>query len=304
VYVYDLNGDGTWTSKSNMVKPRFYHRAVLVEDKIYVLGGRSQAPPADLENTVEMYDPLTDTWTLMANMPSSRALHTAEVFDGKIYVFGGSNLDNRDVEVYNPEINLWSVDSQMPESRLWHGSGVIGESIFIFGGGPTYSVMEFNPLENEWTIHADSDLPESIGWFGYAVAADEEGESCLYTFGGAYDDFYFGGSGPFVTDAVWKYNPVINSVKESKTKSIQEIESFPNPFQTSMAINYELKNAGFVSIDIFNSNGQKVRSLFEGHQPAGNHLVKWQPKGLDGGVYFYRLQTKNYYVTGKCILKN
>ncbi len=72
--------------------------------------------------------------------------------------------------------------------------------------------------------------------------------------------------------------------------------SYPNPFNSSTVIRYNLKSPNFVSIKIYNIMGQQVRALFDGRQNAGIHTIIWDGKNSDGnsisaGVYLCQLQT-------------
>ncbi|MCC7261764.1 MAG: Ig-like domain repeat protein [Candidatus Latescibacteria bacterium] len=71
--------------------------------------------------------------------------------------------------------------------------------------------------------------------------------------------------------------------------------NYPNPFNPTTAIAYQLPEAGRVRLTIYNALGQQVRVLVEETQEAGLHTVEWN--GLDaagqpaaGGMYFCRLE--------------
>ncbi len=75
-------------------------------------------------------------------------------------------------------------------------------------------------------------------------------------------------------------------------------QNYPNPFNPTTNIEYTLSNAQNVTLTIYNALGQKVRTLVQGKQAAGDHLVSWNGLNEAGtpvpsGVYFYRLQTKH-----------
>lgn len=76
-------------------------------------------------------------------------------------------------------------------------------------------------------------------------------------------------------------------------------QNYPNPFNPTTIIPFKLKNAGFVSLDIFNMKGQLVRSLVRRALPAGSHAVVWDgcdAKGsaLPSGSYIYKLKTAGF----------
>jgi len=83
--------------------------------------------------------------------------------------------------------------------------------------------------------------------------------------------------------------------------------NYPNPFNPVTTINYSLKNNSPVEIEIYNTKGQRVKTLVNKVMPAGNHKVQWN--GLDdngasvsSGVYFYRMHADGYSSTQKMVL--
>ncbi len=74
--------------------------------------------------------------------------------------------------------------------------------------------------------------------------------------------------------------------------------AFPNPFNSSTAIRYELTIAQTIELAIYNLLGQEIRTLHVGPLSAGNHQAIWDGKDnhgndLPSGLYFGRLATKN-----------
>ncbi|MEW5797742.1 MAG: choice-of-anchor D domain-containing protein [Bacteroidota bacterium] len=76
-------------------------------------------------------------------------------------------------------------------------------------------------------------------------------------------------------------------------------QNFPNPFNPTTSIRYSLSNTSHVKLEIFNTLGQRVKSLVQESQPIGTYLVEWDgtddgKKTVASGVYYYRLQANNY----------
>ncbi|MFA6467663.1 MAG: T9SS type A sorting domain-containing protein [Bacteroidota bacterium] len=67
------------------------------------------------------------------------------------------------------------------------------------------------------------------------------------------------------------------------------LQNFPNPFNPSTIIEYELPEAGNVRITIFNPLGQLIMELFHGEQSAGRHSIPWKAF-VTSGVYFYSME--------------
>ena len=84
-------------------------------------------------------------------------------------------------------------------------------------------------------------------------------------------------------------------------------QNHPNPFNPETKISYYLPTASHVRLIVYNILGQKVRTLFDGHQDSGNHTVVWDGRRDDGtplssGIYFYRMLAGDFKETKKMSL--
>ena len=87
----------------------------------------------------------------------------------------------------------------------------------------------------------------------------------------------------------------------------QLMEAYPNPFNPSTTIRYQIKEAGDVKIDIYNTRGQKLRSFTNDHSKAGYYQITWDGKDANGknlssGVYIYRMTSGKYTSSKKMVL--
>ena len=87
----------------------------------------------------------------------------------------------------------------------------------------------------------------------------------------------------------------------------QLYQNFPNPFNPSTTISFDVPKADIVLINIFDINGRKIKTLSNEKLPAGRHKIVWN--GTDSfsnvvptGVYFIVLQSTNYKSMKKCLL--
>jgi hypothetical protein len=85
-------------------------------------------------------------------------------------------------------------------------------------------------------------------------------------------------------------------------------QNFPNPFNPSTLIRYELP-AGrhVVHLEVFNTLGEKIRTLVHEQQSAGSHQVQWDGRDdagrqLASGIYVYRLQAGSFFQVRKMLL--
>lgn len=90
--------------------------------------------------------------------------------------------------------------------------------------------------------------------------------------------------------------------KESTADETCLFQNRPNPFNPATKIVYRLSVGGAVSLRVYNSLGQEVRTLVDGAQNAGEHEVVFDAGDLSSGVYFYRLSTQSFSKVRKMIL--
>ena len=92
-------------------------------------------------------------------------------------------------------------------------------------------------------------------------------------------------------------NKVTSVPKEFKLE-----QNYPNPFNPSTMINYTVPERSQVTLEVFNIVGQKVATLVNADQPAGNYSAKFDASKLSSGMYLYRIMTNNYVKTMKMSL--
>ncbi len=81
-----------------------------------------------------------------------------------------------------------------------------------------------------------------------------------------------------------------------------KIENYPNPFNPTTVIRYQLPEAGQVSIKVYDMQGQEVADLVNEVKTSGVYAVKFNATHLSSGTYFYVIRTNNYSETKKMIL--
>ncbi|MBN1293304.1 MAG: T9SS type A sorting domain-containing protein, partial [Candidatus Latescibacteria bacterium] len=63
-------------------------------------------------------------------------------------------------------------------------------------------------------------------------------------------------------------------------------QNYPNPFNPTTSIEYSMSEPGYVTISIFNVNGQQITNLVSGFKEAGVYSTVWNASSCAAGVYF------------------
>jgi hypothetical protein len=79
-------------------------------------------------------------------------------------------------------------------------------------------------------------------------------------------------------------------------------QNYPNPFNPITMIKYSIPRKSRVSLKVYDLLGREVATLFEGTHIAGSYTVYFNGSDLSNGVYFYRLETKDFIKTRKFLL--
>ncbi|MBT3478760.1 MAG: T9SS type A sorting domain-containing protein [Candidatus Marinimicrobia bacterium] len=78
--------------------------------------------------------------------------------------------------------------------------------------------------------------------------------------------------------------------------------AFPNPFNASTTIEFELLEKSHVEITVYNIRGKKVATITNEMMTAGNQTIRWRPNHLSSGIYFCRLRSGTTVRTIKLVL--
>jgi hypothetical protein len=96
-------------------------------------------------------------------------------------------------------------------------------------------------------------------------------------------------------------NAISNKPQVGLPQNIR-LSASPNPFNTTVNIQYQISRPSQVRMNIYNLTGQMIATLVDTHQEAGHHSVRWNGASVASGVYFCRLEESGGIVTQKMLL--
>jgi hypothetical protein len=80
------------------------------------------------------------------------------------------------------------------------------------------------------------------------------------------------------------------------------IHCYPNPFNPTTTINYQIHKNSNILLQILNIKGQLIETIVNEIQDAGSHSVTWDASNHSSSIYFYKIKTGTQTATGKCLL--
>ncbi len=89
---------------------------------------------------------------------------------------------------------------------------------------------------------------------------------------------------------------------QTTLEDISLLSIYPNPFNPTTKISYDVPKAGLIQIAVYNTTGQKVTDLVNEFKYPGEYSVNFEGQSLAGGVYFVRLLIDDQQVTRKILL--
>lgn len=188
---------------------------------------------------------------------------------GKMYstTNGGTNWVNS----ANLGQSIWGMDFANALTGIAVGGG--GYTFMTTDGGVTWAApprRSFNQL-NAVHFNDDGNLAWAVGNLGTVVEYD---------------------------------NPLVNVTQTSTGVPEKFIlsQNFPNPFNPSTKINYELPISNYVTLKIFDMMGREVYELVNANQNAGSYSVMFNASNLSSGIYYYKLSAGEFVETKKMLL--
>jgi len=97
--------------------------------------------------------------------------------------------------------------------------------------------------------------------------------------------------------------PVEENITFSKPETYPiAVKNYPNPFNSSTRIIYELSQGGKVNLAVYDLNGHLIETLVDEIQTAGAKAITWKGQNQSAGLYLFRLSVDGVRTTTKGFL--
>jgi hypothetical protein len=119
---------------------------------------------------------------------------------------------------------------------------------------------------------------------------------------------YMQGSSTFATNGIYVLSSLVAAVTRVEDRESERpvafsmSQNFPNPFNPTTAVSYQLSAVSFVTLQVFDLFGREVAVLVNDVRPVGIHTVRWDASALPTGVYFCRFRANGVVQTRRMML--
>jgi hypothetical protein len=283
VDIYNTETDA-WTTAALSI-PRSAMGSTVVGDLAMFAGGY------DLNfwyDDVDIYNFTTGTWST-ASLSQARGFIAATTVGNKALFAGGiieNGVPSDVVDIYDYENDTWDT-AHLSVARGFsdeHAATIDGRAYFVGGGtfDMPYWITDsdvidiYDEANDEWSA-----MTMAYPRTNHSVAA--VGASLLIAGGFTIVDFPYG----IVHDLVEIYTDPDVGVPQVQSPKFK-VQSYPNPTNGISHFTFHISQCQWVSIRIYNAQGQEVAVVLDQALPAGEHTVRWDATALPAGIYFYR----------------
>ena len=309
VEIYDPQS-GLFSMADSLLEDRSSHQSVLlVNDKVFLCGGQQSTTPGNAIalRSCEIYDPSTDQFSSAGDMNSATTSHrTILLPSGKVLISGGL-FKTRTDELYDWQTGQFSPTGTMPVSRRFdHSVTLLNNGHVLLAGGRADSVLQiceiYDPDNNYYYPAEDLITPRT------AHAATSLLDGTILVTGG-YDGHQTLKSVERLTalpvDVVAVDHDAENLVENPEDYYLSP--NFPNPFNPTTVMQYEVKNSAQVNIAVYNLLGERIKVLWDDVRAGGVYRIEWngtdaQGRPLSSGIYIVRMEANRHTATRKILL--
>lgn len=90
------------------------------------------------------------------------------------------------------------------------------------------------------------------------------------------------------------FKPAVEEQEGNEQYSFDLGTNYPNPFNPTTTVEYELPEGSHVRLTVYNMLGQEIEVLVDEFRNPGRYAVKWNGSNRASGVYLYRIQAGSY----------
>jgi hypothetical protein len=106
-------------------------------------------------------------------------------------------------------------------------------------------------------------------------------------------------------ESVWRSNPdsIVSVAENTEIPSEYNLyQNYPNPFNPTTTIKYSVKEAGMVTLTVYDILGKEIRTLVNETKSPGEYTATFDASSLPSGIYIYTIRTGSFNASRKLVL--
>jgi uncharacterized delta-60 repeat protein len=286
--------------------------AIDAAGNIYVTGGSSGSTSSNDYVTLKYNASGQEQWNARYNGTGNDndiASSLAITSSGIIFVTGssigqGSATDYATVMYNNSGQQQWAVRYNGLNNTSDDASSVAvdGAGNAYVTGGSSAGGTNLDYLTLKYS--ASGQVMWEQRYNGPASGIDAALSICIDSYGNALVTGNSQGSGSSSDYATIRYSVTtgIEPVSQEIPSEFRLYENYPNPFNPSTSIKFDVPKNAFTNLGIFDVTGRIVKTLINEDLKAGRYLYNFNASGLSSGVYFYKIHSGEFNDAGKMML--
>jgi hypothetical protein len=169
-----------------------------------------------------------------------------------------------------------------------------------------YTILNEAKINNVWTVgqkqvytydnNRNSTCAESYWWRNESWIPAASHVKIYFNHNQEYLLFY----AAVVTVEYSSYTDVANENISGLSFILKQ--NYPNPFNPSTTISYSLPSASNIKLIVYNTLGQRIKTLVSEYKTAGSYTMNFNASALPSGIYFYKLEAGQTYQIKKMML--
>jgi hypothetical protein len=240
--------------------------------------------------------------TIYGTLAVNNFLMGLTITTGHCVIFDASTLQTfeKDFSIVSPNIGDSLIFTRSGDMELTAYSGIT----------KNWTTFQTNQIINAMHVGDEIAVGGSVGfekYWGYSAYNDTYYE--LEPEGNSVSPFSMAGGKTAIvirTNKIYAFTPGNVSAVDENTNALVNsfllYQNFPNPFNPSTRIQYQVSSITYVTLKVYDILGNEVATLVNEEKPAGEYDVQFDGMGLSSGVYFYQLTAGNFIQTKKMIL--
>lgn len=230
-------------------------------------------------------------WNAVTGSLLQTMVHSGRLFDAKYSPDGNTIASIGD----DNNLKLWNAASG---SLIWTGSHT--DDVISVAFSPDGSRIASGGGSSESLIKIWNASNGSLVWTSPAGQAGQTVSRIIYSPDG---NKILSANHQDNSIKYWTKTPTeVENVNNPVPSSFSLLQNYPNPFNPVTKIEYELAEAGFVSLKVFDLLGNEVATLVEEFMQPGKYTAHCTfNSNFSSGIYFYRLKAGNFIKTQKMV---